>query len=1132
MSERSFPWTREPRVARRLPREGDPSWPRGARWCALLEAWGFPFETTDEHDVPGRWTTPAHARDAARPLEGPGRDGRPRGRAAFAVLEAHAGAGLIGLCRWPAREDRGPRRRRRRRPPDGRRPRVRAVRGAGHRDDAPRRVRRRTGSSPPVRTSTPSPGRSPPGAEYYNHSFSHPYSYWEPARVGDAHRRRDGGGDRALRRHLPDAPRRRRPPDVPAPAFPVGGVGPDRAAVLDRLGYARRVLGRREPRGDGRAPVPPGARALERPRRGRRAPADAPRSCAAAPVPPAPDLDRPVGPRVPERLLLVQHARRRGPQPHGRARRLRGRAAGGARSTRSPRRRPRARLHRPTRRRLRPARRRRAGLRGRRRAVAHRRGATRRPRRDERPPGSPTGGSCARDAIARLHWRASTATSLHVRLGRPAARRGPRPLPARRGVDRSSPSRRRMRRERRELVTARPALPASRRAIDPARRRALRAGPRARLALARRRRRVRPGVRGDGRRRAWTPCGSTCCGRPSSPSRAGYDEDTSAGARRRARGRASPRAAAPSDLLDRGRGRRRLLGRAVARRARTRTGTPSFVRRQAEHVAALARRWRGDPAIVAWDLTDEPPLWIFQDTTDDEARAWTRRAHVDALREVDPGHLVTIGTSGQEIGHGPFRADVVADLLDFACVHPYPIYQEELYPDALLSPRMTHRRSVRDRARGGRRPARDGARVRRLLCAVRPRADRGVRPAPDLVELRPGRDRLLRVVLDRCRAGGVPAGALRAPAARDAVRRDRPRGRAPPARSRARGRRRRASARSTWTRWRRTVRPRRAAAIVVPHEYAHPYDPDAYGLSDAPAGPYVPAETAWNPRRDVATARARMAERVRAGRARRHLRLVPARARRRRLARRRARAAAGAAHLDDVLAAARPHELVAGRARASRPRRRPVPVVLGGDRDTRDGRARRMPHRRPGAGHGPPDAAVRRALGAVPARATTLPLPAWDGELAHPRRAAPLDGRRDDRGGRRRRAGARGGAPWGRNRRDVRLPHRAAARRPCPTRTGRQDRSWGIYAGLATLAGIPQVTGHPDVTAGELRGPSGTITVLTNHGSAAVAIDGDAPRRAADAGRARAVRVRAARASRRRAAGPLALHRARPSVPR
>jgi len=117
---------------------------------------------------------------------------------------------------------------------------------------------------------------------------------------------------------------------------------------------------------------------------------------------------------------------------------------------------------------------------------------------------------------------------------------------------------------------------------------------------------------------------------------------------------------------------------------------PEMLRLQSDHAATLARRWRADPAILGWDLTDEPPLWLFSDsTTDEDARTWTR-AIADALRREDPEHLVTIGTSGQEIGWGPFRADVVAGDLDFACVHPYPIYQEDLYPDALLAPRITH----------------------------------------------------------------------------------------------------------------------------------------------------------------------------------------------------------------------------------------------------------------------------------------------------------------------------------------------------------------------------------------------------------------------------------------------------------
>jgi endo-1,4-beta-mannosidase len=100
---------------------------------------------------------------------------------------------------------------------------------------------------------------------------------------------------------------------------------------------------------------------------------------------------------------------------------------------------------------------------------------------------------------------------------------------------------------------------------------------------------------------------------------------------------------------------------------------PEMLRLQADHAATVARRWAGDPSIIAWDLTDEPPFWLFQDTTDDDARGWTD-AVVAALRSEDPDHLITVGTSAQDVGWGPFSADVVADQLDFLCVHPCPIY--------------------------------------------------------------------------------------------------------------------------------------------------------------------------------------------------------------------------------------------------------------------------------------------------------------------------------------------------------------------------------------------------------------------------------------------------------------------------
>ena len=46
---------------------------------------------------------------------------------------------------------------------------------------------------------------------------------------------------------------------------------------------------------------------------------------------------------------------------------------------------------------------------------------------------------------------------------------------------------------------------------------------------------------------------------------------------------------------------------------------PEMRRLQVDHARMLARRWRGDANIIAWDLTDEPPFWVVPDTTDDDA---------------------------------------------------------------------------------------------------------------------------------------------------------------------------------------------------------------------------------------------------------------------------------------------------------------------------------------------------------------------------------------------------------------------------------------------------------------------------------------------------------------------------------
>ena len=138
---------------------------------------------------------------------------------------------------------------------------------------------------------------------------------------------------------------------------------------------------------------------------------------------------------------------------------------------------------------------------------------------------------------------------------------------------------------------------------------------------------------------------------------------------------------------------------------------------------------------------------------------------------------MTIGTASQEVGVGPFRADVVADRLDFTTVHPYPTYNPELVPDSLLSARMTHAAAFETAlAAGAGRPV--------MLheygvssAQFDPGTGRGVRPAAGLVELRPRGDRLPGLVLDRRRARRLPARPVRPTAPRDPVRSDRPSGR-------------------------------------------------------------------------------------------------------------------------------------------------------------------------------------------------------------------------------------------------------------------------------------------------------------------------------------------------------------------
>jgi beta-galactosidase len=118
---------------------------------------------------------------------------------------------------------------------------------------------------------------------------------------------------------------------------------------------------------------------------------------------------------------------------------------------------------------------------------------------------------------------------------------------------------------------------------------------------------------------------------------------------------------------------------------------PEMLRLETNLATEFGRRYATESAIIAWDLTDEPPFWIVGGgaTTDAMAINWTRLI-VDGIRQYDKLHPIVVGTSGEEITHGPFRADNIARFVNFFSVHPFTLYAPDLFPDALLSARGTY----------------------------------------------------------------------------------------------------------------------------------------------------------------------------------------------------------------------------------------------------------------------------------------------------------------------------------------------------------------------------------------------------------------------------------------------------------
>lgn len=247
MSElRLHDWQVTPRVGVVVPEEGRPGWTDAAFWCALLETWGVPAQRTSPAGVASqRWTTlivPASIVDArladgiaaldgaavllagaatedTRRLEGRARTTRfaPSADelepatceatvdAAEQALTAAAPDGLILVWRWPDGKDVGL-------VVDGDVDHPTGVEPECARYVAPAiETARRAGFDAygifaAAANVDAEPESFPRSADYYNHSYTHPYSYWndEPWEALDEDRMREEltRSNDTFRRHL------------------------------------------------------------------------------------------------------------------------------------------------------------------------------------------------------------------------------------------------------------------------------------------------------------------------------------------------------------------------------------------------------------------------------------------------------------------------------------------------------------------------------------------------------------------------------------------------------------------------------------------------------------------------------------------------------------------------------------------------------------------------------------------------------------------------------------------------------------------------------------------------------------------------------------------------------------------
>ena len=269
---------------------------------------------------------------------------------------------------------------------------------------------------------------------------------------------------------------------------------------------------------------------------------------------------------------------------------------------------------------------------------------------------------------------------------------------------------------------------------------------------------------------------------------------------------------------------------------------------QASHAGMLARRWAGDPP-RPWPGTSPTSRRSgpFGDTTDDEARAWT-----SAPRSGDPGRRPRRAGDDRDRRPGDDPWSVGPTSWPASSTSPASTRTRSTtpgFPGRPAEPPHHACGGLRGCAGGGgtgrpvmvheygpRRPSSTrsgsppttGSWRGRAWGAERPASSPGAGPTPSRPRMgaRPTSGRRMRPSsASSTRAGSCGSAGSSWPSSREPSR--------------------------AWTLDSHAAfGPSSTAAIVVPHEYARPYDPAGYGLEGAPSGHYLPAETAWTPVRD------------------------------------------------------------------------------------------------------------------------------------------------------------------------------------------------------------------------------------------------------------------------------------------